>query len=174
MEPILDCGICRLRCWEERDAAALVAIADDAEVARYLADGFPHPYTPLDARLWIALCGGLQRRDSQLAIEVDGRLAGGIGVNFYGGERRLTAHIGYWLGRTFWGRGIATAACRAMADHALANFGLARLETTVYAPNVASARVLEKAGFVREGTLRDAIVKGDTLFDAYLYAKGKT
>jgi RimJ/RimL family protein N-acetyltransferase len=61
-----------------------------------------------------------------------------------------------------------------MADHALANFGLARLETTVYAPNVASARVLEKAGFVREGTLRDAIVKGDTLFDAYLYAKVKT
>jgi RimJ/RimL family protein N-acetyltransferase len=174
VEPILDCGVCRLRRWDERDAGGLVAIADDAEVARYLADGFPHPYTALDARFWIALTAGLERRDSQLAIEVDGELAGGVGVNFYSGERRLTGHIGYWLGRNFWGRGIATAACRAMADHALANFGLARLETTVYAPNVASARVLEKAGFVREGTLRDAIVKGDALFDAYLYAKVKT
>ena len=104
MGAILDCGVCRLRYWQDRDAGELVAIADDADVARYLADGFPHPYTALDARFWIAVCAGLQRRDSQLAIEVDGALAGGIGVNFYTGERRMTGHIGYWLGRKFWGK----------------------------------------------------------------------
>ena len=81
------------------------------------------------------------------AIEVDGIVAGGIGVEPYRGERIGAAAFGYWLGQAYWGRGIGTDAARTLSDDALANGSLRRLEARVFAPNVASARVLEKCGF---------------------------
>jgi RimJ/RimL family protein N-acetyltransferase len=156
-----------LRPWRDEDVEALVTIANDADVARYLdAGNFPHPYTREDAQSWIARCKG----GEQFAIDVGGRLAGAIGIFPFTGERRHVAHIGYWLGKAFWGRGIATAACRCLVEHLFAATGLIRLETTVDAPNVASIRVLEKCGFVREGVKRSALLKDGVLHNVFIYA----
>jgi [ribosomal protein S5]-alanine N-acetyltransferase len=92
-----------LRPWRRRDEAALVLLADNSNVSRYLRDRFPSPYRMSDALAWIALNeSGASRL--QYAIEVDGKLAGGIGIEPRDAEERLSAEIGYWLGEPFWGR----------------------------------------------------------------------
>ena len=170
-EPLtIDAGICVLRPWRERDAERLVEIANDPDVARYMADRFPHPYTIEDARFWMAL----HRESTALndfAIEVGGEVAGGIGMEPFEAERRLGVHFGYWLGASYWGRGIATAACAAFTEYALNVRGFIRLEAAVYAPNVASMRVLEKCGYTCEGIMQRAVIKQNRILDAHLYAK---
>jgi len=142
--------LCRLRPYRSDDAGAICAVADDFEVVRWMTRRFPHPYTLRDAEEWIAI-GMADPRGQILAIEVDGIIAGGIGVEARGGERTGTAIFGYWLGRAYWGRGIATEAARMLSDFALQSGDMRRLEATVFAPNAASARVLEKCGFTLEG-----------------------
>jgi ribosomal-protein-alanine N-acetyltransferase len=65
-----------------------------------------------------------------------------------------TGTLGYWVGRPFAGRGFATAAVRALVTHAFDDLSLHRLEAACVPANLASRRVLEKAGFVLEGQAR--------------------
>jgi ribosomal-protein-alanine N-acetyltransferase len=143
--------LCRLRPYRSGDASALCAVADDFEVVRWMTRRFPHPYMLRDAEEWIAFATA-DPHGRILAIEVDGAIAGGIAVVPLGGERTGTALFGYWLGRAYWGRAIATEAARMLSDFALQTGELRRLEATLFAPNVASAKVLEKCGFTLEGT----------------------
>lgn len=165
----LDCGVCAIREWKRGDEWDLVQSADNANVSRYLTDRFPHPYTLQDAYAWIEL-NEVRREHTNFAITVGGSVAGGIGYEIGAYERRLTAMIGYWLAQPFWGRGIATAALRKMTEYAFAMHGLRRVSSVVMAPNLASARVLEKAGYVREGIIRNGVVKNGDVHDLYLYA----
>ncbi|MBV8584496.1 MAG: GNAT family N-acetyltransferase [Candidatus Eremiobacteraeota bacterium] len=158
-----------MRQYLQDDAEELRALADDWEVARYLRDRFPHPYTLNDARLW--LDHNAHPLAPSFAIEVDGRYAGGIGYERFDAERRFTAEIGYWLGRKFWGRGIATAAVSAVADLVFEREDIVRLEAGAYSNNLQSQRVLKKCGFEREGILRRAVIKGDEILDVVMYAK---
>ena len=166
---MIDAGICILRPWGESDIERLAQIANDVDVARYMADRFPHPYTLEDARFWVRLQQGLTAIDN-FAIEANGELVGGIGMDPLEGERRVGAMFGYWLGRAYWGRGVATAAVAAFTDYALNKRGFIRLEAAIYAPNVASIRVLKKCGYTCEGVMRSAIIKNGEILDAYLYA----
>lgn len=169
----IETSVCTLRAWRDNDVERLAEIANDVDVARYMADRFPHPYTIEDARFWTTL-----NVESPVlynfAIEVDGEVAGGIGMDALNAERRIGAQFGYWLAPGYWGRGIATAACAAFTEYALNVCGFERLEATVYAPNVASMRVLEKCGYICEGIMRSAIIKHGQILDAHLYARVKT
>lgn len=138
-------------------------------VARWMTRRFPHPYTRADADEWIPIS---RSAALSFAIEVDGSLAGGIGVERLGGERSGSGLFGYWLGRDYWGHGIGTDAARTLSDYALGDGGLRRIEATVFAPNVASARVLEKCGFVLEATLPAYYVdRNDAVCDGLLYGR---
>lgn len=161
---------CTLRRWADGDQAALQRLADNRRVWRNMADSFPHPYTAADADGWI-VAANLPRASVHRAVVVGGELAGGVGAIAGSAERRASADFGYWIGAPFWGRGIASAAATALADHLLAQRLFARLEARVYAWNPASARVLEKAGFTREALLRDSITKDGCLIDSWLYAR---
>ncbi|TAE58573.1 MAG: N-acetyltransferase, partial [Bacteroidetes bacterium] len=81
-----------------------------------------------------------------------------------------SAELWYWLGQAYWGRGIVSAALKAMIDYAFTQFVVTRLYAQPMAHNVASIKVLEKAGFRREGLLRDSVVKNNVLMDTVLYA----
>jgi ribosomal-protein-alanine N-acetyltransferase len=79
----------------------------------------------------------------------------------------------YWLGEKFWGRGIMTDAVAAFTDFWFDTFPLHRISAEAYANNPASARVLEKSGFVFEGHLKTNVIKDGKLLDSLLYAKTK-
>jgi [ribosomal protein S5]-alanine N-acetyltransferase len=79
--------------------------------------------------------------------------------------------VGYWLAEEFWGRGIMTEAVTAVTDFCFENFPLRRICAEVFANNPASARVLEKAGFIFEGRLKNNVVKDGEVLDSLLYAR---
>ena len=161
-------GFC-LRQWELSDELSLAKYANNLKVSQYLADVFPFPYTLADAKNWLNYITNKQAVVN-LAIAINGEAAGGIGIEFKTGERRKTAHIGYWLGEPFWGKGIMPKATELMVDYAFSNFDLARIETVVYHPNTPSMRVLEKCGFVKEGIGKKAIFKNNQFYDEHVYA----
>ncbi|NIR77506.1 MAG: GNAT family N-acetyltransferase, partial [Gemmatimonadetes bacterium] len=76
-----------------------------------------------------------------------GEAAGGIGISPGRDVERVSAEVGYWLGRAHWGRGIMTEVVRRFTAWAIERFELTRIFALPYARNRASARVLEKAGY---------------------------
>jgi ribosomal-protein-alanine N-acetyltransferase len=162
-----ECGV--IRDWSDQDLADLVEFANNRKIWRNLTDRFPHPYTEADARWWVAHMAEMPIATAW-AIQVDDRAVGGIGIELRDGIYAKSAEFGYWLGEPYWGRGIATAAARALVPEILSRFGLVRLEARVFAWNPASMRVLEKAGFKREGVMRRGAVKDGAVVDQALYA----
>jgi RimJ/RimL family protein N-acetyltransferase len=165
----LDCVNCVVRSWRRGDAADLVEHANNRAVWLQLRDRFPHPYTLADARRWLRLMAGVET-ETNFAITVDDRAVGAIGFEPGRDIECVSAEIGYWLGEAFWGRGIATAALRMVTPYAFDHFPLERLFARVFSRNEASLRVLEKAGYVREGLLRRCAIKDGVVLDQVLYA----
>jgi [ribosomal protein S5]-alanine N-acetyltransferase len=161
---------CCLRPWKLADKTALVSKANNRNIWRNLTEKFPHPYTETDADYWLSFAN-MAAPSIHYAIDLEGELAGGIGVVAGEGIFRFTAQFGYWLGEMHWGKGIVTAAARAMVAHLFASSHLQRLEAAVFEWNPASMRVLEKAGFVREGVLRNNVFKDDQIISSVMYAK---
>jgi RimJ/RimL family protein N-acetyltransferase len=161
--------LCTLRPWRQGDESELVRQANNPRVASSLRDMFPHPYRRQDADHWIAFAAQ-QSPVKNFAIAVQGRLAGGIGLLPGSDINRVQAEIGYWLGEEYWGRGIATDAVRGLTRHAFAAFPLNRLFATPFAGNVASCRVLEKAGYRLEGRMIGCAIKEGQILDQLLYA----
>ena len=151
------------------DAGALVRHANDAEVARQLRDRFPHPYRVEDARAFLKLVVRAAP-STNFAIVVEGEACGGVGCVPGSDIERFSAEVGYWLGRERWGRGIASEALRLLTGFAFGELGLLRLFALPFADNAASIRVLEKAGFRREGTLHASAVKFGQPRDQAMYA----
>jgi RimJ/RimL family protein N-acetyltransferase len=169
-EPVLALERCTLRPWRAEDAQSLALHANDREVWRNMRDAFPHPYTLADAHRWLAMARDMQPT-TFLAIEVDGAAVGGIGISPQTDVNRRSGEIGYWLGRSFWNRGITTEAVRAITEDAFTRLDLVRVFTGIFAWNAASQRVLEKCGYEREGVQRRAAFKDGSLVDCVLYAR---
>jgi ribosomal-protein-alanine N-acetyltransferase len=170
-ELVIDCGVCRLRPFRMEDADSLTRHAHNRKIAARLRDRFPFPYTKQDAKRFLS---AVTKRDEHstefvLAIEVDGEAVGGIGVILGTDIERVSGELGYWLGEEYWGRGIVTAAIRQFAPWAMERFSLTRLHADTFHDNPASARVLEKAGFVRESVKRRAAIKHDEIKDLNVY-----
>src|SRR5688572_3675664 len=107
MEIRLD--LCMLRPWRQGDQESIVHNANNPRVALHLRERFPQPYTRKDADEWIALVAN-DAPALHMAIVVNDQPAGGIGLTPGSDIHRISAEIGYWLGESFWGRGIATCA----------------------------------------------------------------
>lgn len=161
---------CYCRPYLESDAEAAAALADDPAIARWMRDTFPQPYTVEDSRKWIAQALAASPMHDFAVVLLDGTFAGGIGLKPRVDIERRTKELGYWLGRPHWGRGLGTAAARGMARWAFGEFpDLLRLEAYVSANNPGSNAVLAKAGFKREGTLRQNVIKNGEVQDSHVY-----
>lgn len=165
----IDCGVCGLRAWCAGDEASLQHHANDREIWLSLRDRFPNPYTRADSAAWIE-ANSDQTPPTSLAVDVGGEAVGGVSLMFNHDIERLSAEIGYWLGREFWGRGLMTAAVRAATDYAFTTFSLTRVFAVPFPRNPASLRVLEKAGYVREGLMRRSAIKDGIVLDQVMYA----
>jgi RimJ/RimL family protein N-acetyltransferase len=161
---------CTVRRFVPADAECVAAVANDRRIWLQLRDLFPHPYQLADAETYIGRVASAEPPLS-LAIVVDGRAAGGVGLQPMTDVNRRSAEIGYWLGAAYWGRGIATEAVSLVTDWAFGAHGLLRIFAQPFAANVASRRVLEKAGYQLEGTMRRSAVKDGEIRDQCLYAR---
>lgn len=162
-----------IRQWKNEDLQELVSQANNVNVWNNLRNYFPHPYTEEHGKAWLEkVVDALPAIN--MAIEADGKLAGGIGLILNGDVYIKSAEIGYWLGEQYWGKGIATEAVRQMTEYAFYYFDLVRLYAEVFETNKASMRVLEKNGYYLEGVRRKAVFKNNVLMDDYIWVKLKT
>ena len=128
------------------DKHAIVDCIGDFEVARWLSN-VPHPYTLADAEEWIDIVAETASDEVagfKLSIFMDDTLIGGVGLNHREGN---VYELGYWLGKAYWGRGIATEAATGLLQHAKQVLPEAKFVAHCMKGNPASARVLEKLGF---------------------------
>jgi RimJ/RimL family protein N-acetyltransferase len=161
-----------IRPWRLDDAESLARHANNRKVWRALRDRFPHPYTAEDARKFLEATVKFEPI-TIFCIEVNDAAVGEIGIHLENDVHRHTAELGYWLGEEFWARGVMTEAVGAFTDFCFDRFSLRRIYAEPFANNPASARVLEKAGFVFEGRLKNNVVKDGEALDSLLYARTK-
>jgi len=142
----------RLRPPRADDAPAIAELAGDREMARWTAE-VPHPYEPEMADAFIVGAGQKLQAGTAVILVVeriaDGALVGCVEVRPNADE---ADSLGCWIGRPYWGLGYGTEAVRRVARFAFEDLGMAALGAAIMPDNVASGRVLEKAGFVRAGT----------------------
>ena len=161
-------GDFHIRSYEYSDQEALVKYANNYNISRLLRDQFPFPYTKTDAEAWlIHACN--QEIETNFIIANEKELIGAIGINLQEDVNRFSAEIGYWLAEPFWRKGITTLALKKFTEYAFNNFSLNRIYANVFEGNDASEKVLLKAGYRKEATLRKAVFKEGKFLDQYIY-----
>jgi ribosomal-protein-alanine N-acetyltransferase len=132
---------------QHADAGRIAVLAGEWDIAR-MTSRIPHPYTLIDADLWIASIGN---DEFVRGLEHEGQLIGAVG--YIEGEDGH-AEIGYWIGKPWWGHGFATEAAQTLVQHCFGSAGFRRLTCGHFIDNPASGRVIAKLGFRRIGTGR--------------------
>jgi len=161
-----------IRKWKIEDAKDLATALSNPKVQNNLRDGLPYPYTEQDGWEFIsAMTSSDENEVFAFAITVDDRVVGSIGVFRQGNIHSRTAEMGYCIAEEYWGRGIATRAVILLCEHVFAFSDIIRIYAEPFAYNIGSCRVLEKAGFQYEGTLRSNAVKNNKVLDMKMYAR---
>jgi ribosomal-protein-alanine N-acetyltransferase len=158
-----------LRKWQLQDADSLQNHADNIHISSFLLDRFPSPYTLTDAIDFIKI-KMTEDPATNFAILVDGEILGVIGVDLRSDIYRKTPLLGYWLSEPYWGRGITTEAIRLITRYAFEHLDIICIQALVLSKNLASMRVLEKAGYSKQGILKQSVIKNGEVFDEYIYA----
>ena len=158
-----------LHTWNTRDKPALMALCNAVD-RTFLSDRLPYPYTEADADWWLGMVAGNDGKEGVWrAIVVKGQIVGSISVERMANENRSVGSIGYMILTPFWSQGIGTEAVRQICGIAFRELALERIIGEVFPENLASARVLEKNGFLLEETKVGAIVKGGMAMDVRVY-----
>ena len=161
----------KIRTWRIEDAGDLAKALNNKKIHDNIRDGLPFPYTVSDAEAFISSMLAADRGSTfAWAITVDDRAVGSIGVFRKENVHRLTAEMGYYIAEDYWGKGIAAEAIKQACAAIFNETDIIRIFAEPYSFNAASCRVLEKAGFVYEGTLRKNAVKNGQIADSKMYA----
>ena len=158
-----------LRPWASTDLDSLVRHANNSDIAKFMTDGFPHPYTEENGKAFIAFA----TKDDPIhifAIDIEGEAIGGIGIHPQADVQRKNAELGYWLAEPFWGKGIITNAIKQMIEFGFKTYDINRIFARPYGTNIGSQKVLEKARFVLEGRFEKTIFKNGEFLDELVYA----
>ena len=159
-----------LRAFAPADVPTLVTLANDYEVAKNTLN-IPHPYREEDARQWVRITQESFQQQTGYAFALElratGEFIGGIGLNL---ELRFDrAEAGYWLGRPYWDKGLATEALGALLRFGFEELKLHKIYATHIAENPASGRVMRKNGMVKEGELAQHTKRDGRYQDLWQY-----
>jgi RimJ/RimL family protein N-acetyltransferase len=150
-----------LRALGAADIEPIATLANDIDIAR-MTTRMPHPYGRADAEAFVARAQTIDpAREAVFVIEREGDgMVGMLGLHPHGA---LGPEIGYWVGRPFWGQGIASEAASAAMTWAGRDWGRRVASAGYFADNPASGRVLERAGFLHTGEVqhRHSIARGE-------------
>ena len=141
--PVLETERLVLRPPRLEDAATIAVLVNDRRIAENTLR-IPHPYALADAQAFLTTANASGGEIVFLITTWDGAVLGCCGIGKLDGEH---PEIGYWLGVSFWGKGYATEAARAVIDHAFGDLGYDVLVGGARVNNPASRRVLQKCGF---------------------------
>jgi RimJ/RimL family protein N-acetyltransferase len=159
-----------IRPWKLTDAQALASIANNRNIYNNVRNSFPSPYTVMNAIQWISLQTEIKPTLS-FAIEFNGLLAGSIGCTLKEDIFKKNIEIGYFLGESFWNKGIATKAVELMLMHIKQYFDVTRIYGEVFEHNKASMRVLQKNGFYLESIRKKSSYKNGAFLNDYVWVK---
>lgn len=161
-----------LRLWEEKDAVQLHLLANDSEIAKFMREGFPSPFTLHDAQ---KLIKNAQQAEKAIfrAIYYDNQLVGSIALFFGDDIYRQNAELAYWIGISFHGRGIASKAIKSIIELGFSFDSIKTIFAKPYSSNIASQKLLEKCGFNLEAHLKDFVLKDGVKLDELIYVKRK-
>ncbi len=157
-----------LRPWRESDAISLQRNANDRNVSAMLLDRFPYPYTLEDAENFISM-KMKEEPITNFAIDIAGEVVGVIGVDMRTDIYRKTPLLGYWISPAHSGRGIITEAVELITNYAFTHLDIICIQANTLGNNAASMRVLEKAGFIKQGVLPGTVIKDREILDEHLY-----
>lgn len=166
---------CKIRRWELTDAGALATALSNKKIQNNLRDGLPYPYTEQDGKKFISTVLAANENDTfAFAITVNEKVIGSIGAFRQTNIHNKTAELGYYIAEEYWGKGIMTEAVKQLCDYMFSHTDIIRIYAEPFAYNIGSCRVLEKAGFQYEGTLRSNALKNGRVLDMKMYSKLKT
>ncbi|MDJ1494661.1 GNAT family protein [Cytophagaceae bacterium DM2B3-1] len=158
---------------------------DDSAMVKWLNDEviyqntlrIPFPYKIEHARDFLHYVRLMRKEHTQpteWAIRnYTGEMIGCVGFSRIYGKYSHKDELGYWLAAPYRGQGIMTRVVEVVADWGFQHFGLWRLEAPIFPHNPASGKVLEKNGFIAEGTLHNYVMKENRPMDVIMYAKTK-
>ncbi|MGN0805246.1 MAG: GNAT family N-acetyltransferase [Candidatus Coproplasma sp.] len=159
-----------LRKWKLDDAKQLCRIINDKRITDNLRS-LPNPYTEKDATDYISFClNSDENLNFCYAILLDDVVVGSIGAFRQRDIHFRTAEIGYYVGVEYWGKGVATSAVKQLCEIIFNETDIVRLFAEPFAQNIASCRILEKNGFVCDGTLRKNAYKNGSFMDMKMYS----
>ena len=166
---------CKIRRWELSDARDLATALSNKKIQDNLRDGLPYPYTEKDGKEFISTMLAANENDTfAFAITVNGKVIGSIGAFRQTNIHNKTAELGYYIAEEYWGKGIMTEAVKQLCDYVFSHTDIIRIYAEPFFYNIGSCRVLEKAGFQYEGTLRSNALKNGNVLDMKMYSKLKT
>ncbi len=169
--PTLRTARLRLRPFDDTDVNDLFALQSNAHVLRYW--DAPPWKERRRADLFISACRRMAEEGSgaRLAVDrvADGAFIGWCSLTRWNPDYR-SASLGYCFVDSAWGHGYATEAARVLLRWAYETLDLNRVQAETDTRNLASARVLEKLGFLREGTLREDCVVNGEVSDSWVFA----
>jgi RimJ/RimL family protein N-acetyltransferase len=158
-----------VRKWRPGDEEELSNQANNIKIFNNVLDQFPSPYTLAEAEKWIKYSTRFEPAE-HMAIIVDGKVAGGIGSKRKEDVYRKTIEIGYFLGESYWGKGIMTLVVKQFVNHLFTSFDINRIIAPVFDFNIASQRVLEKVGFRKEAIMIKSVIKNNVFCNEIIYA----
>ena len=162
----------KLRKWGNSDLENLVEHANNLNIAKWLTNQFPFPYTNEDGKNYLNLI----EKDNPtkvFAIEVEGKAVGSIGIFPQSDIHKKSAEIGYWLSEQYWRNGIMSKAVQEVVKYGFETFDIVRIFARPFSTNIGSQKVLEKAGFELEARLKQALYKNSEYLDELIYVKFK-
>jgi ribosomal-protein-alanine N-acetyltransferase len=158
-----------LRSWRLSDRDSLKDVADSGNIAQFMRDEFPHPYTKSAASEYLGEIG-VPHADTHFALEWQGKVIGEIHFNPQKDILRHSCFLGYWVGEEYWGNGYMSSAVKTLVNWIFEKTELIRIVARVFANNFASIKVLEKNGFQQEGYFSKAVLKNGVLIDQVQYS----
>ena len=158
-----------LRKWRIDDIGILASIANNYEIAKNMTDGFPYPYSIINAKDFIT--SSQNNKNALLcAIQYNKDLVGSIGVFFQQDIYRLNASIAYFIDHKYWGKGIGSEAIRLITNYVFKQYKIIRLYAEPFERNLQSRKALEKAGYILEAIIQSNVIKNNEILNSCLYS----
>ena len=160
-----------LRPVEDRDAVFLFPLINDKEVADNMLN-VPFPYPEKELGTWIAVCREAMEKCERFEFAVHLKEIGspiGVCSLLHIDWRARSTELAYWLGKKYWRQGYMTEAVKILIDNTYEKFGLDYIFGCCFSHNVASARVMRKAGLKYVSHTREAVQKGNQHLDAIYF-----